>query len=253
MHDLPTIMVAGVEIDLSAILMITVTSLVVFIIARIAVSKLSVTNPSWMQNFLEWVVDFVVGLIGSAMPLSKGVKFVTLGLTLIMFIFIGNMLEIPFLIVTVHDAPAHFFGYLITTTAQASAGHEVHLIWWKSPTGDASVTMALALMIILMTHYLGLTTNTKHYLKHYIEPHWVMFPLNLIKEFAKLLTLGLRLFGNIFAGEILISVILMMGAFGIIPLTVWLGFSVFVGAIQAFVFTILTMVYISLATVHEEH
>jgi F-type H+-transporting ATPase subunit a len=112
--------------------------------------------------------------------------------------------------------------------------------------------MGLAILIIFMAHFLGLTRNTRHYLHHYIEPHPAFFPLNLIKEVSKLLTLGLRLFGNIYAGEVLIGVILMAGVFGILPLIAWQGFSLLVGAIQAYVFTIMTMVYISQNIQHEK-
>ena len=77
-------------------------------------------------------------------------------------------------------------------------------------------------------------------------------PLKVIEEFANTLTLGLRLYGNIFAGEILIGLLATLGAssaFGLIgalvPSLAWLGFSVFIGAIQAFIFVMLTMVYMS--------
>jgi F-type H+-transporting ATPase subunit a len=80
-----------------------------------------------------------------------------------------------------------------------------------------------------------------------------MLILHLIEVVSKPLTLAFRLYGNIFAGEIMIGVIVGAGAFGILPLIVWQGFSVFVGAIQAFVFTMLTMVYISQTLVHEEN
>jgi F-type H+-transporting ATPase subunit a len=77
--------------------------------------------------------------------------------------------------------------------------------------------------------------------------------MNIIEQFSKLLTLGLRLFGNIFAGEVMISVILKASFFGIIPLIAWQGFSIFIGTIQAFIFTTLTMVYLSQNMKHEEH
>ncbi len=248
----------GVPIDVTSIVMITVTSIIVFIIARMATSALSVDKPGKLQNFLEWLVEFVQNLIGSTMDMKKGKAFLLLGLTLIMFIFVGNMLGLPFAIVTEHDKPFSLFGLPVVSeeeihTAEAKGHHGVGLVWWKSPTADLSVTMGLAFMVIVMTHFLGLTRNTHHYLKHYVEPHWAMFPLNVIKEFSKLLTLGLRLFGNIYAGEVLIAVILMAGVAGILPLIVWQGFSVFVGAIQAFVFTMLTMVYIAQNIEHEEH
>ncbi|MNR54026.1 ATP synthase subunit a [compost metagenome] len=79
-----------------------------------------------------------------------------------------------------------------------------------------------------------------------------MLILHLIEVVSKPLTLAFRLYGNIYAGEIMISVIIGAGWFGVAPLFVWQGFSVFVGAIQAFVFTMLTMVYISQTLIHEE-
>lgn len=244
MHEFPILELGSLKIDLASFLAIVVTFLVVFILARLAVRNLSVDNPSKLQNFMEWVVEFVHNLVASTMPLKHARAYISLGITLIMFIFIANLLGLPFGIVTEHENDLSLFGYHIE-------GH--HLAWWKSPTADLSVTAALAIIVFVMTHYLGLTRNTKHYLKHYFEPFWFFFPLNVLKELAKPLTLALRLFANIFAGEVLISTILMLSWVGIPLLAVWQGFSIFVGAIQAFLFTILTMVYIAQATVHEEH
>jgi len=87
---------------------------------------------------------------------------------------------------------------------------------------------------------------------------WFMFPLKIIEEFANTLTLGLRLYGNIFAGEILLALLvggLATGVGGtiaaIIPTMVWQAFSIFVGAIQAFIFTMLTMVYMAHKVSHD--
>jgi F-type H+-transporting ATPase subunit a len=256
MHEFPVLQLGGLNIDLSSFLGITVSCVIVFILARLSVRSLSVTNPSRMQNFMEWVIEFVHGLIASTMPLKKVRPFVTLGLTLIMFIFVSNLLGLPFGVVTTHEKPVTLFGYTVVSEEMiknAHGGHGAEVAWWKSPTADVSVTFGLATIVFLLTHYLGLKTNRKHYLKHYFEPFWFFFPLNLIKEISKPLTLGLRLYANIFAGEVLIATILMAGVFGTPLLVAWQGFSIFVGAIQAFLFTILTMVYISQATVHEEN
>ena len=79
-----------------------------------------------------------------------------------------------------------------------------------------------------------------------------LFPLKIIEEFSNTLTLGLRLYGNIFAGELLLGLLAGLGSSGfggaigaIVPMLAWQGFSVFVGSIQAFIFTMLTMVYLS--------
>lgn len=257
MHEFPILKVGGLNIDISTFLAIIVTCVIVFVLARLAVRNLSVNNPSKLQNFMEWVVEFVHGIIASTMPLKKAKGYVSLGLTVIMFIFVANMLGLPFGIVTEHHNPVSLFGQPILTAEDIheleQAGKHAALAWWKSPTADLSVTAGLAVIVFVLTHYLGLKLNTKHYLKHYFEPFWFFLPLNILKELAKPLTLALRLFANIFAGEVLIATILMLGWVGIPLLAVWQGFSIFVGAIQAFLFTILTMVYISQATVHEEH
>lgn len=264
-HLAPVINVLGVKFDLSAIFMILVTCVIVFALARLGARKLSVTNPGKMQNFMEWVIEFVQNLIGSTMEMKKGKAFTTLGLTLIMFIFVGNLLGLPFSIATEHEKPLTLFGKEVVGLTQADLetaeheaaekGEEFHgeeVVWWKSPTADASVTMGLALIVIVMSHYLGLTRNGRHYFKHYIEPSPLFLPIHLIEEASKPLTLGLRLFGNIFAGEVMISVIIGAGVAGIPALLVWQGFSLFVGAIQSFVFVMLTMVYISQKIQHDE-
>jgi len=253
MHASPIIKLGGLSIDLSAVIMLTVTCVIVFVLARLAVRNLSVENPSKLQNFLEWVVEFVHNIVASAMDMRKGKPYISLGLTLILFIFVANLLGLPFAIVTDLPADTKVFGVVLEPTKDLAPGEHSDVLWWKSPTADASVTMALALMVIVLTHYMGITRNTKGYFKHYIEPYVPFLPLNLIKEFAKLLSLGLRLYGNIYAGEVMIAVILGLSAWGIPALVVWQGFSVFVGAIQSFVFVMLTMVYMSQTLVHEEH
>lgn len=145
-------------------------------------------------------------------------------MTLIMYIFISNMLGIPFAITIDHE------------------------LWWKSPTADPVVAMTLAVMILGLTHYYGIQMKGfKGYMKSYKNP------MTLIEEFSNTLTLGLRLYGNIYAGEVLLGLLAgslaMTGAFGligaIVPTVVWMGYSIFVGAIQSFIFVTLTMVYLS--------
>ncbi|WP_128896230.1 F0F1 ATP synthase subunit A [Longirhabdus pacifica] len=268
MHKAPIIEVLGVRLDLSILIMTIVTCIIVFVIARLGARKLSVTNPGKMQNFMEWLIEFVQGIVASTMDMKRGKPFVTLGLTLIMFIFVGNMLGLPFAVVTEHKQPTEIFGATLVEQgdldkakndliAKAEAKgeeydphdyHGVGFVWWKSPTADPMVTTGLALIVILLTHYLGVFKNTKSYFKHYLKPYPVFLPIHIVEEASKLITLSMRLFGNIFAGEIMISVIVMAGVFGIPMLAVWQGFSIFVGSIQAFIFCMLTMVYIAQKT-----
>jgi F-type H+-transporting ATPase subunit a len=262
-HIAPLIKLFGITFDLSIILMLVVTCTVVFVLAKLGTRNASVTNPSKMQNFVEWIVEFVENIIGSSMEKKQGKPFLMLGITLLMFIFVGNMLGLPFAVVTEHEHPAAIFGQEFVSQETLNEGlavaekkgepyHGASVLWWKSPTANSSVTMGLAAIVIFLSHFLGIFRNPRGYFKHYVEPNVAFLPIHLIEQVSKLLTLGLRLFGNIFAGEVMIAVILGLGIWGIPALLVWQGFSIFVGSIQAYIFVMLTMVYISQVMPHDE-
>lgn len=229
----------GLWFNMSNVLMITVASIIVFLIAVLTTRKLAM-KPTGAQNFIEWVMDFVRNLIKSNMDWKTGGRFHLLGLTLLMYIFVSNMLGLPFAITY-------------------SPSDEVHELWWKSPTADPVVTLTLAVMVTALSHYYGVKLRgTKDYLKTFVQPVPFLLPLKIVEEFANTLTLGLRLYGNIYAGEILLTLLagsLATGVGGtivaILPTIAWQGFSVFIGAIQAFIFTLLTMVYISHKVSHD--
>lgn len=249
-HVIPAVHIWGIEFDLAAIIMILISSTIVYVIAMLAVRNASVENPTPMQNFLEWVIEFVINIIGSTMDIKKGRTYLTLGIALIMYIFVSNMLGLPLNFITTVDADSTIFGLKFILPEGAE---HAHVAWWKSPTADVAITSALMAIVIVLTHIEGLRRNRKHYLKHYIEPYVAFLPLNLIKEVSKPLSLSLRLYGNIFAGEVMIAVIMGLGWVGIPALIVWQGFSLFVGAIQSFVFVMLMMVYMSQSIIHEDH
>lgn len=227
-HEAPLKELFGLTFNLSNVLMITVASAIVFIIALISTRRLAM-KPTGMQNFFEWIMDFVKNIINSTMDWKDGGRFHILGITLIMYVFVSNMLGLPFSI---------------------SYGHT---LWWKSPTADPAVTLTLAALVIVLSHYYGIKlTGLKAYGSTFVKPMWFLFPLKIIEEFANTLTLGLRLYGNIYAGEILLTLLVGSLATGIgghlaaiIPTLVWQGFSIFVGSIQAFIFCMLTMVYMA--------
>ncbi|MGZ9814763.1 F0F1 ATP synthase subunit A [Peribacillus simplex] len=229
-HEAPMweFMDTGIHFNLANVLMMTIASLIVFIIAVTATRKLAM-RPTGIQNFIEWVMDFVKNIINSNMDWRTGGQFLMLGMTLILYVFVSNMLGLPFSIVI---------------------GDQ---LWWKSPTSDPAITLTLAVMVMGLTHYYGIKMRgMKNYAKTYVQPMGFLFPLKIIEEFANTLTLGLRLYGNIYAGELLLTLLAGLGtssvlgaATAVLPMLAWEGFSIFVGSIQAFIFTMLTMVYLS--------
>jgi F-type H+-transporting ATPase subunit a len=116
----------------------------------------------------------------------------------------------------------------------------------EEPTKDLNTTLSLGCMGFAIAHYVGIKTKGfKAYIKEYFEPMFFMMPLNLIGEVAKIVSISFRLFGNIMGGSIIILVVSYLSYNILLPPFLNAFFGFFVGAIQAFVFTMLTVVYIS--------
>jgi len=116
----------------------------------------------------------------------------------------------------------------------------------EEPTKDLNTPLGLGLMGFAIAHYSGIKSKGfKAYLKEYCEPMFFMLPLNLIGELAKIISISFRLFGNIMGGSIIILVVSYLTYSVILPPFLNAFFALFVGTIQAFVFTMLTVVYIS--------
>jgi len=116
----------------------------------------------------------------------------------------------------------------------------------EEPTRDLNTPLSLGIMGFVIAHYVGIKTKgLKNYTKEYFQPMFIMMPLNLIGEIAKIVSISFRLFGNIMGGSIIILVVSYLTYSILLPPFLNAFFGLFVGAIQAFVFTMLTLVYIS--------
>jgi F-type H+-transporting ATPase subunit a len=117
----------------------------------------------------------------------------------------------------------------------------------SEPTKDLNTPLGLGIMGFFIAHYVGIKTKgIKKYAKEYMEPIFFMAPLNIIGELAKVVSISFRLYGNIMGGAIIILVVSHLVYSLILPPLLVFFFGIFVGSIQAFVFTMLTLVYISL-------
>lgn len=190
-------------------------------------------RPGRKQNALEWLVDFTNNVVNSNLSGEEEQKPAKLfGFVIFLFIIVSNEIGLFFQITS--DGYSYF----------------------RSPTASAVVTMALAMMVLAYSHYAGVKKHgVKKYLKSFVQPFAFFLPINLIDDFASFLTLSLRLYGNIYAGEVLIHLITGL-AFGVKGMTfvtlpfafvlmlIWQVFSLFIGAVQTYVFLNLSMVYI---------
>ncbi|MFC2082970.1 F0F1 ATP synthase subunit A [Candidatus Bipolaricaulota bacterium] len=118
----------------------------------------------------------------------------------------------------------------------------------SSPTQDLNITMSLALMVFVLSQVLAIRAKgAKTYLKAFIEPVPFLLPLNIIGELSKPMSHAFRLFGNVLAGTILVTVVMAKFAPIAVPSILNMVFGLFFGAIQAFVFAILAVAYINVA------
>lgn len=120
--------------------------------------------------------------------------------------------------------------------------------YMESPTKDLNVTISLALLVFVMSQFFAIRAKGgMKYLKKFIEPYAFMLPLNVVGELARPVSHAFRLFGNIFGGSILITVVSVKFAPVIVPAGLNIYYGLFSGGVQAFVFAILAVAYINVA------
>jgi F-type H+-transporting ATPase subunit a len=196
--------------------------------------------PSKIQLLWETIVDQVTTQVEA--NLGRVNPFVVpLATALFFFILIANWIEV----------------------IPTELNPEVHLL--PSPTADTNLTYAMAFLVIVGVWTFGIRERgLKGYLKHFLEPYPYLLPLNILEELVKPITLALRLFGNVFAGGIMLGLIagLVSLAPGNIPIggllagvmnVIWKLFDVlFLGGLQAFIFALLTVLYFGMAGAHDD-
>jgi F-type H+-transporting ATPase subunit a len=124
----------------------------------------------------------------------------------------------------------------------------------EAPTTSIMVTLGLAVPTFLYYNYYGVKEQgVVGYIKHFAGPvwwmAWLIFPIEVVSHLARVMSLSVRLYANMFAGDLVTLVFFSLVPMGI-PV-IFLGLHLFVSLIQAFVFTLLTMIYLSLAVAHE--
>ncbi len=118
---------------------------------------------------------------------------------------------------------------------------------YESPTASLSTTAALALAVFVAVPFFGIEEQgVRGYLKSYLEPTFIMLPFNIISELSRTLAMAIRLFGNMMSGGMIIAILLTITPF-IFPIVMTM-LGLLTGMVQAYIFTILTAVYIAAAT-----
>jgi len=194
--------------------------LLLIVVSYLATRRLSI-YPGKFQNVMEIVIGgldtFITDLMG-----PEGRKFFPLVATIFLFILIGNLLgKVP---------------------------------GFESPTGNWNTTLAMALIVFIVYQSVGIWTHGFKYIKHFMGPVWwlspLMFLIEIISHFVRILSLSVRLFGNMTGGHIAVCVLFFLAPF-LIP-SAMTGLELLVGVIQTMVFVILTLSYL-MGAVEEAH
>jgi F-type H+-transporting ATPase subunit a len=223
--------------------------------------------PSGMQNALEWIVEYLLNLTESVAGKVKAKKFFPLVATFFIFILFCNLLDVfPGVdtIGAVNLATLRSAHLSPPTTFFLLGEYTDKLIPWVRPgTSDLNLTLALALVSVIVTQIFGFyTLGAKQHLSKYFNfkalfTHGFQGPIEffvglieIITELSRILSFSFRLFGNIFAGSAVLAVFAWLLPF--VSDAVFIPLELFVGFVQALIFALLTLVFLEIATTSHE-
>jgi F-type H+-transporting ATPase subunit a len=227
----------GMTFNTDTILSSAIAAVIVIALAFFLRAKVTSTGvPGGVQLFFEAITVGMRNQIESAIGMRIAPFVLPLAVTIFVYILISNWLAV----LPLQYTDEH--------------GQTTELL--KSAAADINYVLALALFVFICYHAAGFWR--RGILGHplgVLKGHVVfMAPFNLVEEFAKPISLSLRLFGNIFAGGILVALIALFPPYILwAPNAIWKAFDLFVGLIQAFIFALLTILYFAQAMELEEH
>jgi len=202
--------------------------IILVVVAFLTTRKLA-WLPSGVQNMWELLIELWMGISNNTMGPRRTRRFMPLIVTAFLFILFSNWFGV---------LPISYF------TVTNVEGQTVPLL--RSANSDLNITAAMAVTMIALAEFFELRSLGGF---GYIKGLFIPNPLRWLEIFTRPLSLSFRLFGNIFAGEVLLATMLLVAPF---ILFVFIAIELFVGVIQSLIFAMLSLVFLSIATVHEE-
>lgn len=210
---------------------VIMSSLIIIILIVFAAGVRFELIPNKKQALIESLLGYFWELVEDAVPNPKYRKPIyVIATTLFLFVLVANLIS----------------GIPGINVVPVENGLKIGLFTdtWYTPTSDLNTNATFALMVLVISHIFAASAKgIGKWLKMFIDPSPLLLPLNLIGELAKPVSHSLRLFGNIFGGGILVLIISYMLKYFILPVFLWGFFGIFVGLIQAFVFSLLAIAY----------
>ncbi|ANV98655.1 F0F1 ATP synthase subunit A [Helicobacter enhydrae] len=197
-------------------------AIIVLVFAKLATNRLNLV-PTGLQNLFEFVIEGIISIASDVVSREVAIKYLPLTGTIALFVFFSNVIGI--------------------------------IPGFESPTSSLNFTLVLALVVFVYYHYEGIKAKGfVHYFAHFLGPvpllAPLMLPVEIISHFSRIVSLSFRLFGNIKGDDMFLLVMLMLAPW-IAPLPAF-AILTLMAFLQAFVFMILTYVYIGSAIRAEE-
>jgi F-type H+-transporting ATPase subunit a len=198
---------------------------------------------SWLVMLLL-IVLAIIGTKGISMVPSKGQN--------VFEIIIGGMED--FIVDMAGDEARRFFPILATVFIYIFVCNLLGLIpGFYPPTANLNTTLSCALVVVPMTHIIGVMYHGPKYIKHFMGPIWwlvpIMLPIELIGHLARIMSLSIRLFGNMSGHELVLAILFLLAGAFFAPLPI-MAMGIFVSLVQAFVFFLLSTMYFAGAMEH---
>lgn len=215
-------------------IIMTVVIIVIWIFVGVKFKSELSKIPSRFQSAIELLLSFLYDLVEGTIPVERFVKpifyFVS---TLFLFIVVSNILGgIPGISVN----PVNNGGISINFFTDT----------WYSPTADLNTNVTYAIMVLFASYIFAIQhKGFKQWAKGFISPSPFMLPMNIIGEISRPISHSFRLFGNIGGGALIALMLCYLTKYTLIPIALWGFFGFFIGVIQAYVFTLLAVAYIS--------
>ncbi len=224
----PTLTLGPVTFDLTMVLMSALTVLIIFVLVFWASRKMQL-KPTGKQNVLEYVYDLTINFTKGNLGETEAKRYALFFFVALTFLVVANNIG-------------------LMAKIETTDGYN----WWTSPTANMAYDLGLSAIVTVFVHAEGIRRRGfGAYLKAFVTPA-AMTPMNILEEVTNFASLGLRLYGNIYAGEVLVGLLLQMSQINafVWPIALvlnlaWTGFSMFISCLQAYVFVMLSSMYLN--------
>lgn len=258
--------IPGINLPVTNTLLCTWLAILLLLLLVILIRRRQNLVPRGFQNFAEWAIESLQNLVEGVSGKEKGRKFFPLVAALFIFILVANLMDVIPGIDTIGTLEGKVANPINLGFIHLLSGNDTGAIlpWFRPPTTDLNLTFAMALIVVIVCQVVGFASLGaglhlgKYFKFKELFTHGFQGPIEffvglieVVTELSRILSFAFRLFGNIFAGSAVLAVFGFLTV-GIANL-IFIPLEIFVAFVQALVFSLLTLVFLEMASTSHEH